>query len=70
MCKKLLTLVFLCFGAVVTVNAVENPGYIYTSYGELVRDGYGKCLHTLYYVSSNGLPECGEAPAKNSHNNK
>ena len=69
MSKKLLTLVFLCLGAIATANAVENPGYVYTSYGEVVRDGYGQCLHTVFFDSKNGLAECGEAPTKNSNSN-
>ena len=60
MLKKLLTLILLGFGIVATVNAENNPGYVYTSYGEVVKDSYGQCVHTSYYDSSNGLAECGD----------
>ena len=60
MLKKLLTLIILGVAIVANVNAKNNSGYVHTRYGEVVKNGYGQCLHTGYYDSSNGLAECGE----------
>jgi hypothetical protein len=70
MLKRLLTLILLGFGIVATVSAENNPGYVYTTYGELVKDSYGQCVHTALYDSNNGLDECGEgSSSKNTSDN-
>ncbi len=66
MLKKFLALILLGFGVFVTVSAESNPGYVYTTYGELVKDSYGNCVHSAYYDARNGLAECGDgSPSKN-----
>ena len=56
--KKLALL--LSFG--VTVNAFALDGYWSTLYGDVLKDGYGECVHTAYYDLSDGIAQCGEAP--------
>ncbi|MBP9742591.1 MAG: hypothetical protein KBD37_04450 [Burkholderiales bacterium] len=63
--KKLIVLLIL--GFMTTAFAEERtPGYLYTFYGDLVRDAYGGCIHSAYYSPEDGLAECGEAPQVNS----
>lgn len=49
-------------GIAANAYADRNQGYVYTSYGEVLRGVYGKCVHTAYFDPSNGLAECGEGP--------
>jgi hypothetical protein len=63
--KKLVLL--LCLGMIAAANADRNSGYVYTLYGDLLRDGYGHCIHTAYFDPDNGLAECGDAPDNNAH---
>ena len=58
--KKLLFLLFLGF----TVNVFAHEGYLSTTHGKVLKGGYGECVHSAYYDSSDGLTECGEATAK------
>lgn len=60
MFKRLLALIIFGLGAITAVNAENNPGYVYTGYGEVVKDGYAQCVRTAYYDSSDDLAECDE----------
>ncbi len=60
--RKLCLSLIAFSGLTANVYAAQNPGYIYTSYGEVVRTSYGTCLHTAYFDPNNGLAECGEGP--------
>ena len=43
------------------IVADENPGYLYTTYGDIVRTAYGHCVHTAYFALADGVAECGES---------
>lgn len=58
--NKLCTVLLLASGFISSVYAAQNPGYIFNSYGQPVRDTYGKCIHTAYYDANDGLTVCGE----------
>ncbi len=60
--NKLCTVLLLASGFVSSAYAAQNPGYVFNSYGDPVRDTYGSCIHTVYYDSNNGLTVCGEGP--------
>ncbi len=59
--KRLLILLLLASSMAGTAFAApRNPGYVYSAFGDLVRDSYGHCIHTAYFDPNNGLTECGE----------
>ena len=63
--KKIITLLLLSLLASMSFASDErNNGYLYTVYGQFVRDAYGHCVHTAYYDPDHGLDECGEGPSK------
>lgn len=60
--NKLSMFLLLTSGFISSSYAVQNPGYIFNSYGDPVRDSYGNCIHTAYYDPNNGIKACGEGP--------
>lgn len=60
--NKLCTVILLASGFISSAYAAQNPGYIFNSYGDPIRDTYGKCVHTAYYDPNNGIAACGEGP--------
>ena len=54
--KKLLLILSFC----VSVNAFAQDGYLYDSYGNVVRDAFNECVHSGYYDKTNGVAECDE----------
>ena len=70
MLKKILALVLLCLGTIAIVNADENAGYLYSVYGNVIKDGYGQCVHTLYYDDKHVIAECGDTATSSQSNDK
>ncbi len=46
-----------------SVNAFAKEGYLYDSYGTVVKDAFNECIHSGYFDKSiDGIAECNEAP--------
>lgn len=49
----------------VAINAFALDGYWGTSYSNLLKNGYGECVHTSYFDEQvDGVAACGEASSK------
>ena len=64
--KKLLAVLLLALSMAGSAFAARNSGYVYTIYGEIVKDPFGQCLRTAYFDPDNGLAECGDAVSQDS----
>jgi len=59
-----LLLALTCLVSVPT-QAANSIGYWHTTSGDIIRNGFGECVRTKHWLSSNALPECeGEMPKK------